>query len=171
MNVKISDITKVTSFFANFDKESNLFESKNVHKSTQAVIKKVETLKRMHDNIKNMQEKFAVYQNKKRKMTSQLKKKNKIYLLAKNLTIKKKSKKLNHVKIESFLVRDKKKRVNYELDLLKNVKIHSVFHASFLKSVDSETFIQKTFHYHVQKKNEYEIEEILQQNDQKFLIK
>ena len=171
LNVKISNTTKITSFFANFDKKSNLFDSKNIHKSTQTVMKRIKTFKQMHDNIKIMQNKFVIYQNKKRKMTSQLKEKDKIYLLTKNLTTRKKSKKLNHVKIELFFIKIQKKRVNYELNLFKDIKIHSIFHILLLESIDSKTFIQKTFHYHVQKKNEYEIEEILQQDDQRFLIK
>ncbi len=134
-------------------------------------MKRIKTLKRMYENIKNMQKKFVIYQNKKKKMTFQLKKRNKVYLLTKNLTTKKKSRKLNHVKIKSFFIKDQKKRINYELNLLKNVKIHSIFHASFLKSVDSKTFIQKTFHDHVQKKNVYKMKVIMQQDDQKFLIK
>jgi len=86
-------------------------------------------------------------------MTSQLKKKNKVYLLTKNLKIKKKSKKLNHVKIESFFIKAIKRSINYELDLLKNAKVFIVFHISLLKSADSSTSIQKTFHYKAQKES------------------
>ncbi len=104
-------------------------------------------------------------------MTSQLKKKNKIYLLTKNLKIRKKSKKLNHVKIESFFIKEVKKLVNYELDLLKNVKVFLVFHISLLKSVDPSTPIQETFHYHSQKKNRFEIKRILEKKNQRYLVK
>ncbi len=45
-------------------------------------------------------------------MTSQLKKKNKIYLFTKNLKIRKSNKKLNYVKVESFLVKKTKRLVN-----------------------------------------------------------
>ena len=42
-----------------------------------------------------------------------------MYLFVKNLKTRKLSKKLNHVKVESFLVKKTKKLINYELDLLK----------------------------------------------------
>jgi len=104
-------------------------------------------------------------------MASQLKKKNKVYLLTKNLKIKKKSKKLNRVKIESFFIKKVKKSVNYELDLLKDAKVFLVFHISLLKSADFSTPIQKTFHYYSQKKNRFEVEKILKKKDQQYLVK
>jgi len=94
-----------------------------------------------------------------------------MYLLTKNLKIKKKSKKLNHVKIESFFIKEVKKLVNYELDLFKNAKIFLVFHISLLKSVDLSTSIQRTFHYYSQKKNRFEVERILEKKNQRYLVK
>ncbi len=94
-----------------------------------------------------------------------------MYLLTKNLKIRKKSKKLNHVKIESFFIKEVKESVNYELDLFKNVKVFLVFHILLLKSVDFSTSIQETFHYKSQKKNRFEVEKILKKNDQQYLVK
>jgi len=94
-----------------------------------------------------------------------------MYLLTKNLKIRKKSKKLNHVKIESFFIKEVKKSINYELDLLKNAKVFLVFYISLLKSVDSNTSIQKTFHYHLQKENRFEIKRILEKKSQRYLVK
>jgi hypothetical protein len=94
-----------------------------------------------------------------------------MYLLTKNLKIRKRSKKLNHVKIESFFIKEVKKSVNYELDLLKNVKVFLVFHISLLESADLNTFIQKTFHYYSQKENRFEIEKILEKKDQQYFVK
>jgi len=118
-----------------------------------------------------MQIRSAKYQNKKRKMAPQLKKKDKIYLLTKNLKIRKKSKKLDHVKVESFFIKAIKESVNYELDLLKDARVFLVFHISLLKSADPSTPIQKTFYYKSQKKNRFEVEEILEKNDQQYLVK
>jgi len=94
-----------------------------------------------------------------------------MYLLTKNLKIRKKSKKLNHVKIESFFIKEVKKSINYELDLLKNAKVFLVFYISLLKSVDPSTSIQKTFHYHSQKENRFEIKRILEKKSQRYLVK
>jgi hypothetical protein len=104
-------------------------------------------------------------------MASQLKERNKIYLLTKNLKIRKKSKKLDHVKVESFFIKAIKGSVNYELDLSKDVKVFLVFHISLLKPADPSTPIQETFHYKSQKKNRFKVEEILEKNDQQYLVK
>jgi murein L,D-transpeptidase YcbB/YkuD len=171
LNAKVFDTTKVTSFFANYDKESNLFGQERKHLAAQSAIEKIATLKKVHDNITSMQVRSARYQNKKRKMASQLKKRNKMYLLTKNLKIKKKSKKLDHVKIESFCIKEVKGSVNYELDLLKNAKVFLVFHISLLESADPSTPIQETFHYHSQKENRFEVERILGKKGQRYLVK
>ena len=53
-----------------------------------------------------MQAKSRKYQNKKRKITLQLKRKNKIYLFTKNLKTKKLNKKLNYIKVELFFIKN-----------------------------------------------------------------
>jgi hypothetical protein len=78
---------------------------------------------------------------------------------------------LNHVKVESFHVKKTKKLVNYELDLFKDARVFLVFHISLLESVDFSTPIQETFHYKAQKKSWYEVEKILRQQGQNYLIK
>ncbi len=94
-----------------------------------------------------------------------------MYLLTKNLKTRKKSKKLDHVKIESFFIKEVKKSVNYELDLPKDAKVFLVFHISLLEPADPNTSIQKTFHYHPQKENRFEIERILEEKGQRYLVK
>ena len=90
LNAKISNIIKILSFFANFEKKLNLFEIFKKHKSTNAIIQKINILKRIHENIIKMQKYFVDYQ---KKITFQLKKNIYIYLNAKNLQYKKKVKK------------------------------------------------------------------------------
>ncbi len=171
LNAKVSDITKVTSFFANFDKEPNLFDQEKKHLAAQSAIKRVATLKKIHNNITSMQIRSAKYQNKRRKMAPQLKKKDKMYLLTKNLKTRKKSRKLDHVKVEPFFIKEVKGSVNYELDLFKDARVFSVFHISLLESADPSTPIQETFHYHPQKENRFEVERILDKKDQRYLVK
>ncbi len=84
-----------------------------------------------------------------------------MYLLTKNLKTRKSNKKLNHVKIESFLVRKTKRSINYELDLPKNAKVFLVFYISLLKSIDSTTPLQDTFYFHSQEEKQYKVEKIL----------
>jgi predicted lactoylglutathione lyase len=171
LNAKVSDITKMTPFFVNFGKESNLFNQERKHLTAQSAIERIATLKKVHDNITSMQIRSAKYQNKKRKMASQLKEGDKMYLLIKNLKIRKKSKKLDHVKVESFFIKAVKGSINYELDLSKDAKVFLVFHISLLESVDLSTSIQETFHYKPQEKNRFEVEEVLKKKDQQYFVK
>ena len=60
-NFKISNTTKKTLFFVNFEKKLNLFERKLSHVSAQLTIKKTETFKTIYNNIVRMQQKFAIY--------------------------------------------------------------------------------------------------------------
>ena len=172
LNVKVSNTTKTTFFFANFERKSNLFERLKNQVSTKAAITKGNTIKRIQDNISKMQKNSTTYQNKKRKTIFLLKGGNKVYLLTKNLKInKRRSKKLDHVKVESFFIKSVKGRVNYELNLPKDVKIFFVFHVFVLKSTHSNTSIQITFRYQSQEDQKYEVERILRQRGQQYLIK
>jgi len=78
---------------------------------------------------------------------------------------------LDHVKVESFLVKKAKGLVNYELDLPKDAKVFLVFHISLLEPANSTTPLQDTFYFHPQEEKQYEVEEILQQEGQEYLIK
>lgn len=152
INSRISKTIKKTLFFANFGKEFNLFKSLKADKMTQTVIKRVDILKQVHKNILQMQHRSTTYQNKKKKTMSQLKKGNKVYFLAINFRTKGSSKKLNHVKIEPFFIKKTRESVNYKLKFSLDIKIHSIFHVSLLKSVDLETSVQITFHFKTQEK-------------------
>ena len=114
-NFKTSKTIKTTSFFANFDEKLNLFELFKKNKSAQAIMKKINIMKKIHRNIVKMQATTIKYQNKKRKMTSQLKKKDKIYLNTRNLKYKKKNKKKakNSIRLKSnhFLSKQSKNRL------------------------------------------------------------
>ncbi len=61
LNAKVSNITKITSFFVNYSKKSNLFKKERTHLSTQSIIKRITTLKKIHDNILKMQKKLTRY--------------------------------------------------------------------------------------------------------------
>jgi len=61
LNAKILNITKITSFFVNYNKKSNLFEKERKHLLTQLVIERVTTLKKIHDNILKMQKRSIKY--------------------------------------------------------------------------------------------------------------
>jgi hypothetical protein len=100
-------------------------------------------------------------------MAPQLKKGDKVYLLTKNLKTRKLSKKLDHVKVRPFLIKATKGPVSYELDLPADAKVNSVFHVSLLEPADPHTPTQGTFHYQVEEEDEFEVERILDQKDQR----
>ena len=170
MNSRVSNTTKISSYFVNFKKKPNLFEQELDHVSADLIMNRVRKFKDIRDNIQKMQFKSKEYVNKKRKEGSQLKEKDKVYFLTKNLTTKKLNKKLDHTKIESFFIKAVKRSVNYELSLPKNTRIHSIFHINLLKSADLSTLIQKEFHYE-NSEEEYTVKKILERKDQSYLIK
>ena len=65
-------------------------------------------------------------------MAPQLKEGDKMYLLIKNFKTKKPSKKLDHVKIGSFLIKKVKRPFDYELKLPTNAKIFPMFKIFFV---------------------------------------
>ena len=54
---------------------------------------------------------------------------------------------MDYVKVGLFLVKRKKGELNYELDLLKDAKIHLVFYISLLELVYPDTLLQTIFYY------------------------
>ena len=62
-----------------------------------------------------------------------LKEGDKVYLLRKNVVIKRLSDKLDHKKLRLFKITEIKSLVNYYLKLLKTIKIHLVFYISLLE--------------------------------------
>jgi len=56
-----------------------------------------------------------------------------VYLRMNNIHVKQRSKKLNNRSIKLFKVKRNIKELSYELDLLKEMRIHSIFHAFMLQ--------------------------------------
>ena len=84
LNNRKSDTTKKSPFFANYGKDPNLYGIGLSDRAAQSAIQRVQTIKEIYHNILGMQERSSTYQNKKRKMAPQLKKRDKVYLLTKN---------------------------------------------------------------------------------------
>ena len=171
LSSKHSDTTKMTSFYANFERESNLLDFRQSEVLVDAAEKQIKTLRIVHNNIMRMQQHSFKYVNKKRKIAPLLKKRNKVYLLTKNLKTKKSSKKLDHVKVDPFFIRKVKGLKTYELNLFKRIRVFSVFDISLLESVDPSTLIQKTFHFESDEEKVYTVEKILERKGQQYLIK
>ena len=95
------------------------------------------------------------------KQLPQLEKRDKIYLLIKNLKIKLKSKKLNYLKIKPFFSKARKKIGNYKLKVSKNVMVYFVFNILVIKLVDIKIFILNIFQYQIQEENNFKVKKIL----------
>jgi len=61
LNAKISNTTKITSFFVNYNKKSNLFKKERTHLFAQLIIERIATLKKIYDNILRMQKRLIKY--------------------------------------------------------------------------------------------------------------
>jgi len=84
-----------------------------------------------------------------------------VYLRTNNIHIKQRSKKLNNKSIESFEVKRDIKRLSYELDLLKQMQIHPVFHAFMLQCCNQFIPLQTT-ETSVKLNKEYKVKNILE---------
>ena len=175
INNEYQQTIDMSSVMINFKKEMNTFimsvELLNNDKARVMTEEIKSVQKFIQEKIHTFHENSAKYINKKRKMASQLKKRNKVYLLTKNLKTKQSSKKLNHQKIESFFIKAVKESVNYELELPSDTQIHLIFHIFLLKSADLEISIQTILNNFEKYEDEYKIEKILKQKDQKYLVK
>ena len=93
-----------------------------------------------------------------------LKKRDKVYLLQKNIKIIKLSNKLDHVKIRSFKIIRDIKEISFKLKLSEEMQWkHSVFHISLLKLALTEiSILRKVLDNYLLKQEEwYEIKQIL----------
>ena len=78
--------------------------------------------KELKKDIKFLLHRLTFYYNQHRSEESMLKKRDKVYLLQKNIEITRSSSKLNHVKIESFKIIRNIKRISFELELFKDIQ-------------------------------------------------
>ena len=133
----------------------------------------------MTRNIDFMIEKATYHANKHRFEDSNLKKRNKVYVLRKNIATSRSNKKFDQIKIESFEIVKNIRDINYELKLLDQMKIHLVFHKSFLKSTSTKVsiLIKLSNDYIMNQKDHYQVQKILKENEnfedqrRKYLVK
>ena len=133
----------------------------------------------MTRNIDFMIEKVTYYANKHRFEDSNLKKKNKVYVLRKNITTSRSSKKFDQIKIESFEIVKNIRDINYELKLFDQMKIHLVFHKLLLESTSTKVsiLIKVSNNYIMNQKNRYQVQKILKESEnfenerKKYLVK
>jgi len=84
-----------------------------------------------------------------------------VYLRTDNIHIKQRSKKLNNKSIKPFKVKRNIKGLSYELDLLKKMRIHSIFHVFMLQCCNQSISLQ-IIETSVKSDKEYQVENILE---------
>ena len=77
--------------------------------------------KELKRDIEFLSHRLIFYHNQHRFKESMLKKKNKVYLLQKNIETTRSSSKLNHIKIKSFKIIRNIKEVSFKLRLFKDM--------------------------------------------------
>ena len=116
----------MTLFFTNHEYNTNLFfKLKKVTVLTEQVnvtVKKMQQMyKELKKDIKFLLYRSVFYHNQHRFKESILKKRNKVYLLWKNIETTRSSSKLNYIKIKSFKIIRNIKKVSFELKLSKDM--------------------------------------------------
>ena len=121
----------------------------------------------MTRNIDFMIEKATYHANKHRFEDSNLKKKNKVYVLRKNVATSRSSKKLDQIKIESFEIVRNIRNISYELKLFDQMKIHLVFHKSLLEFASAKVSIltKLSNDYIMNQKDRYQVQKILKESE------
>jgi len=85
-----------------------------------------------------------------------------VYLRTNNIHVRQRSKKLNNKSIKLFEIKRNIKRLSYELDLLKEMQIHSVFHVFMLQCCNQFIPLQ-IIETSVKLNEEYQVKNILEQ--------
>jgi len=125
-----NETTEETSFWANYEYNSEVWQELQAHGSqSQKAILNIAKIKKLHRDLTNRIQQQT-------KQTTEIKPfvvEERVYLRTNNIHVKWRSKKLNNKSIKSFKVKRNIKRLSYELDLLRKMRIHSVFHAFMLQ--------------------------------------
>jgi len=152
-----NEITGMTPFQVNYEYDPEIWRDPQRHGSqSQKAILNIAEIKKLHRDLMERLE----GQKEKDTEFKPFWVGERVYLWTDNIRTKMKSKKLGNKSIEPFKIVRDIKGLSYELDLLKEMQIHSVFHASMLQHCD-QTIPLQTTETPVEPNEEYEIEDIL----------
>jgi len=153
-----NETTEETPFQANYEYNPKVWQEPRAHRSqSQKVILDITEIKKLHKDLTN-----RIQQQTER--TTEVKPfmvEERVYLRTNNIHIKQRSKKLNNKSIEPFKIKRNIKGISYKLDLLKGMRIHSVFHAFMLQCCNQSIPLQ-TIETPVEPNKEYQVENILE---------
>jgi len=150
--------TKETPFWANYEYNLKVWQELRAHRSqSQKVILNIAEIKKLHRDLMNRIQQQSRWTTKVKSFVVE----ERVYLRTNNIHVKQRSKKLNNKSIELFKIKRNIKKLSYELDLLKKMRIHSVFHAFMLQCCNQFIPLQ-TIKTSVEPDEEYQVENILE---------
>jgi len=122
--------TEETSFWANYEYNPKVWQEPRAHRSqSQKAILDIAEIKKLHRDLMNR----IQQQSEQTTEVKSFEVEERVYLRMNNIHVKQRSKKLNNRSIKLFKVKRNIKELSYELDLLKEMRIHSIFHAFMLQ--------------------------------------
>jgi len=125
-----NETTEETPFQANYEYNSKVWQELQAHRSqSQKAILNIAEIKKLHKDLMNRIQQQT-------RQTTEVKPfvvEERVYLRTDNIHVKQRSKKLNNKSIKPFEIKRNIKGLSYELDLLKKMQIHSVFHVFMLQ--------------------------------------
>jgi len=154
-----NETMRETPFQANYEYNPKVWQEPQAHRSwSQKTILNITEIKKLHKDLTNR----IQWQTGQMIEKKPFKVEERVYLRTNNIHVKQRSKKLNNKSIEPFKIKRNIKGLSYELDLLKKMRIHSVFHAFMLQCCNQSIPLQiiKT---PVEPNEEYQVKNILRQ--------
>jgi len=153
-----NETTEETPFQVNYEYNPKVWQELQAHKSqSQKVILDIIEIKKLHRDLANrIQQQLKRMTEVKPFMIEE-----RVYLRTNNIHVKQRSKKLNNKSIKPFKIKRNIKKLSYELDLLKEMRIHPVFHAFMLQCCNQFIPLQIT-EMSVELDEEYQVENILE---------
>jgi len=153
-----NETTEETPFWANYEYNPKVWQEPRAHGSqSQKVILDIAEIKKLHKDLANRIQQQSEQTTEVKSFVIE----ERVYLRMNNICDKQQSKKLNNKSIELFKVKRNIKGLSYELDLLKEMWIHSVFHAFMLQCCNQSIPLQTT-ETSVESDKEYQVENILE---------
>jgi len=153
-----NEIMKETPFWANYEYNPKIWQELWAHKSqNQKAILNITEIKKLHKDLMNRIQQQS-------RQTTEIKPfevEERVYLRTNNICVKWRSKKLNNKSIKPFKIKRNIKELSYKLDLLKEMRIHSVFHAFMLQCCNQFISLQ-IIKMSVKPDKEYQAENILE---------
>ncbi len=153
-----NEIMKETPFQANYEYNSEVWQELQAHRlQSQKVILDITEIKKLHKDLMNRIQ-------QQMRQTTEIKPfvvEERVYLRTNNIHVKWRSKKLNNKSIKLFEIKRNIKKLSYELDLLKKMQIHLVFHVFMLQCCNQFISLQIT-EMSVEFNEEYQVKNILE---------